>query len=156
LSASTRPDPQHVAYLSLGSNIEPAQNIARAVELLRGYWPGLRLSEVYETRAVGSAGPNFFNLAACLATALDAAALKTQVLRPIENQLGRVRSADKNAPRTIDLDIILFDGEVLDSELWQRYYLAAPLAELLPELKNLVTGETLRETAQHLLAGAVG
>jgi 2-amino-4-hydroxy-6-hydroxymethyldihydropteridine diphosphokinase len=155
LNASTRPDEPHIAYLSLGSNIDPAQNIAQAIELLRQHAPGLQLSPVYETRAVGSAGPNFLNLAACLRTPLDAAALKAQVLRPVENQLGRRRSADKNAPRTIDLDIIVFDGAVIDAELWTRYHLAAPLAELLPELKNPQSGETLRETAQRLSARSI-
>jgi 2-amino-4-hydroxy-6-hydroxymethyldihydropteridine diphosphokinase len=150
LNGFAKPDKSHLAYLSIGSNINPEQNIARAIELLREHAPGLRLSTPHETSAVGSSGPNFINLAVCLPTPLDAAELKQQVLRPIENQLGRVRTADKNAPRTMDLDLILFDGQVIDGELWKRYYLAAPLAELLPELKNPQTGESLRETAQRL------
>ncbi|MBE0698215.1 MAG: 2-amino-4-hydroxy-6-hydroxymethyldihydropteridine diphosphokinase [Anaerolineaceae bacterium] len=150
MNDSTRPEESHLAYLSIGSNIHPQQNVARAVELLREHSPGLQLSAAYETTAVDSPGPNFINLAVCLPTSLDAAQLKQQVLAPIENQLGRMRTADKNAPRTIDLDIIIFDGEVVDGELWKRFYLAAPLAEILPGLKNPQTGESLRETAQRL------
>lgn len=105
---------------------------------------------MYQTTAVGSAGPDFLNQAVYLPTPLDAAALKEQVLRPIENQLGRMRTNDKNAPRTIDLDIIIFDGQVTDNELWRRFYLAAPLAGLLPDLVNPQTGEILSETARRL------
>jgi 2-amino-4-hydroxy-6-hydroxymethyldihydropteridine diphosphokinase len=140
----------HLAYLSIGSNIEPLRNIPRAIALLREHSPGLALSARYETKAVGNAGPNFINLAVCLTTPLDAAALKRDVLAPIEKALGRVRTADKYAPRTIDLDITLFDGQVVDQELWKRFHLAAPLAELLPGFKNPQTGETLEAVALRL------
>lgn len=119
----------------------------QAVELLRGHWSELVISTAYETPAVGSPGPNFINLAVGLSTPLEAASLKHQVLAPIENRLGRVRTDDKNAPRTIDLDIIVFDGVVVDLQLWQRAHLAVPLAELLPELVNTQTNTRLEEIA---------
>ncbi len=130
------PGEAHLAFLSIGSNIEPHLNIPWAIALLREHSPGLSLSGLYETEAFGSVGPNFINLAVRLPTRLAAAALKQDVLAPIETALGRVRQADKNAPRTIDLDITLFDGQVVDAELWVRFYVAAPLAVLLPGFNN--------------------
>lgn len=61
-----------------------------------------------------------------------------------------MRTADKYAPRTIDLDLTLFDEQVLDDELWRRVYMALIFSELLPDLRNPLTGETLVETAQRL------
>ncbi len=141
---------EHQACICLGSNIDPAENLRRAVALLRGQTRVLALSTCWETEAVGSHGPNFLNVGACVATSWDAAGLKEHVLAPIEKQLGRVRTADKNAPRTIDLDITLFDGRVLDHDLWQRVYLALIFSELCPHLSNPETGETLRATAEML------
>lgn len=143
----------HRAYLCLGSNIEPEENMQKAVSLLREMALVDRLSGCYETRAVGSNGPNFLNMAVSLLTILDPKGLKEKLIKPIEQRLGRVRVADKNAPRTIDLDVIVYDEQVLDEDLWQRVYLALPFSDLLPNLPNPRTSETLRETAQRLLAG---
>ena len=69
----------------------------------------------WETQAVGSPGPNFLNTAVKITTGLEMSALKLSVLRSVEQELGRVRTSDKNAPRTIDLDIIVFDDEICES-----------------------------------------
>ena len=61
-----------------------------------------------------------------------------------------MRTADKNAPRPIDLDIIIFDGQVIDTELWSRLYIAGPFAEIIPELVNPVTGLSLKAIADQL------
>ncbi len=143
-------EPNHLAYLCLGSNIEPIENLRKAIDLLRQRTHLLEISTCWESAAIGSPGPNFLNIGALVATPLDAPALKEQVLRPIEKQLGRIRSADKYAPRTMDIDIIVFDGQVQDAEIWRRVYLALIFAEMLPGLRNPATGETLAETAQRL------
>jgi 2-amino-4-hydroxy-6-hydroxymethyldihydropteridine diphosphokinase len=159
LSASAKDDAPHQvdvghrAYLCLGSNIRPAENIRAAVRLLRSRAHVLALSTCWETQAVGSDGqpgtaPNFLNIAACIATPLEPGALKEQLIAPIEQALGRVRSADKYAPRTIDLDICVFDDQLLDRGLWKRSYLALTLAELLPELRDPGSGETLQAAAE--------
>lgn len=145
----------HHAYLSLGSNIHPAENIRAAVRLLRTRAQVMALSTCWETQAVGSDGqsgstPNFLNMAICIATALEPDALKKQLIVPVEQALGRVRSPDKYAPRTIDLDIAIYNDTVLDLDLWKRAYLALTFAELLPELRNSGSGETLQAAAQRL------
>ncbi len=140
---------EHQACLLLGSNIQPEANLSRAIALLENQVRILKISSVWETTSVGSGGPNFLNAALLAATSLEAAALKEKVLRPLEARLGRVRSADKNAPRTIDLDIILFDSRLLDPSLWQHAHRAVPVAELLPGYRS-EEGETLQQAAARL------
>ena len=109
-----------------------------------------QVSSVWETEAVGSPGPSFLNAAVAYQTPYTPATLKDRVLRHIETQLGRIRTADKNAPRPIDLDLIIFDGQVLETELWKRLYMARPLAQLLPNLSHPITGRTLQSVADGL------
>lgn len=159
MNDSENPKPDHRAYLSLGSNIDPEQNMRKALRLLHRQAHLLAISTCWETEAVGRGStpdtryPNFLNLAACIATPLEPEALKTELTRPIENALGRVRTADKYAPRTIDLDLIVFDDQILEPDLWKRPFLALTLAELLPYLTNAQTGETLSEAASRLSKG---
>lgn len=141
----------HRACICLGSNIEPEANIQKAVVLLREVTNIEGISACYETQAIGSDGPNFLNAAACLLTTLDPTAIKEKIIQPIEQQLGRIRLPDKNAPRTIDLDLIVYDYQVLDAELWRRVYLALPFSELVPDLVEPESRRTLREIAQKLV-----
>ena len=140
----------HTAYLSLGSNINPVENLRKAVALLRMVGQVTQISSIWETEAVGSKGPNFLNTGLVYETPYSQVTLKDLVLHRIEVQLGRVRSADKNAPRPIDLDIVVFDGQVIDSELWSRLHIARPFAEIIPELVNPVTGLSLKDIADQL------
>ena len=140
---------EHQVCLLLGSNIQPEKYLVLAVDLLRGQVKIVRISSVWETPAVGSAGPDFLNLALLVTTALSAELFKEQVLRPLEAQLGRVRSADKNAPRTIDIDIILVDNQLLDPNLYRFAHRAVPVAEILPDFRS-EQGDLLKETASRL------
>lgn len=140
----------HQVYLSLGSNIEPEINLPRAIELLSEYGELLKLSRAWESAAVGSDGPNFLNACALFLTPLPLADLKTQVIRPIEAKLGRKRTADKYAPRTIDIDTVLFDGQSCHDKFWKMAFVVIPLAEINPQLQNPVTQESIIETATRL------
>ena len=128
-------------FLSLGSNIEPDANLRAAVQRLREAVEVRGVSRTYRTEPVGGArGPRFLNAAVEIATPLAPAALKRDVLRRIESELGRVRVEDKSAPRTIDLDLLLFDGNTVDSSelkvphprMHERAFVLAPLVELEP------------------------
>jgi 2-amino-4-hydroxy-6-hydroxymethyldihydropteridine diphosphokinase len=143
------------AIILIGSNIDPVENIGKAIKILRSQTEICKTSKVYETEAVGSPGPNFLNLAVLLKTSHQAEELKWAVLRPIEQKLGRQRSIDKNAPRTIDLDIAIFDGVIVDSNLWEQFYMAVPVTELCPDLKNLETGQTLNQVTGLLSQGHI-
>ncbi|MEW6651111.1 MAG: 2-amino-4-hydroxy-6-hydroxymethyldihydropteridine diphosphokinase [Chloroflexota bacterium] len=139
---------KHQAYLSLGSNIDPKENLSRAIALLRERVLLNAVSTVWETDPVGSSGARFLNATAWISTELDAQALKETVLHEIEDTLGRARSSDKYAPRTIDLDILVFDEQVLDPNLWQREFLSIPTSELRPDLEEPGVGKSLNEIAQ--------
>lgn len=120
-------------YLSLGSNIEPETYLPKAVQSLKDYGQVKTASSVWETKAVGSDGPNFLNACVLFLSHLQHNQLKDQVIRPIEAQLGRIRYADKNAPRTIDIDLLLFNQTPLNIEFWDFAFVAVPLAELIPD-----------------------
>ncbi len=143
-------NPEFSVYLSLGSNIQPEENLSRAVELLRRDIDVYAVAATWETPAVGALGPNYLNTAVAAQTHLEVDELKTGVLRPIEMRLGRIRTADKNAPRPIDLDIVIHNGKIIEPRLWTYAYLALPISELLPDFVNPETGETLAQVAHEL------
>ena len=147
---STRP--ARLAYIGFGSNIKPLENLVCALQLLTEHVTVERVAQTWESPAVGSRGPNFLNTAAAIRTPLPPELLKTLVLRRVERELGRVRTANKNAPRTIDLDILVYEGRVLDPKVWTDSFVAVPLAELLPDLRHTQTGESLSQAAQRLSA----
>jgi 2-amino-4-hydroxy-6-hydroxymethyldihydropteridine diphosphokinase len=111
--------------------------------------------------------PNFLNLAVLIETDLNPCQVKEKIIQPIEIELQRVRQADKNAPRTIDLDIILYNDEILDyvpenglvhhlpdPDLKRFAHVAVPIAELAPNKPHPETGQPLSEIADQLLAEA--
>ena len=140
----------HQVYLSLGSNIEPEIHLLKAVKLLKDYGQVKAASRVWESQAVGSDGPNFLNACVLFLSHLQPYELKEQVIRPIEAELGRIRYADKNAPRTIDIDIVLFDETPLNIEYWDYAFVAMPLAELVPDFEHPVRHEKLNRVAEQL------
>jgi len=140
----------HLAYLNLGSNIQPETNLPKALNLLSEYGEVLQVSSVWESEAVGATGPNYLNVCAAFRSSFPRAALKEQVIQSIEAQLGRKRSANKYASRTIDIDIVVFDDEFLNQESWKLAYVVVPLAEIYPEYRNRETGETVSEIATRL------
>ncbi|NWG18657.1 MAG: 2-amino-4-hydroxy-6-hydroxymethyldihydropteridine diphosphokinase [Chloroflexi bacterium] len=146
-------------YVSLGSNIAPERNLAEAVRLLRQKCDLLALSSVYRTAPQGYTDqPDFLNMAVKLHTALPPEAFKRDVLDWIEQHLGRVRDPlNKNAPRTIDLDISLWGDAVFsygakpwrvpDPDIGRFAHVAVPLAELSPEFLHPTEGLTLAALA---------
>lgn len=129
------------AYVSVGSNVEPEQHIRRGLALLREYYGDLKLSPVYRTRAVGFEGEDFLNLALSFETRDDVQQVADR-LDDIENQCGRVRSEARFGPRTLDLDLLLFDDLVIDrprlklprDEILKYAFVLRPLSELAPDL----------------------
>ncbi len=163
--ADVAAEPNRV-FISMGSNIDAEANLAAAVLRLEELdaIEVVATSRVYETAPVGTVDqPNFLNAALLIRTPLSAEDLKAGPLREVERGLGRVRTADKNAPRTIDLDIALYNYDVLDvcgrhvpdPDLLARAHIAVPLADLAPYYVHPETGETLEEIAARLLAEGI-
>lgn len=150
-AAPLRPSHQGVdVFLGLGSNINAEQNLPQAVRLLNQAVQIEAISTAWHTPSVGAPGPDFLNAAVFIRTRQSSPALKKNVIREIEAQLGRKRTHDKNDPRTIDIDILIFDNQIIEPEIWERAYLAVPLAELAPDLRNPDSGESLRSAAERL------
>jgi 2-amino-4-hydroxy-6-hydroxymethyldihydropteridine diphosphokinase len=142
---------KHQVILGLGSNISPAENLKSGLYLLGQITSIESVSKIWQTRAVGSKGPDFLNAAVRISTPLTPDELRNQVIRPIENFLGRERTKDPNSPRTIDVDILIFDGKILDPDIWNYAHLCVPLSQLLPNFSNPATGETIKTTADRFL-----
>lgn len=150
------------AFISLGSNIEPERYLPQAVGALRQLGQLQAVSAAYQNPAVGAtAQPDFLNAAVLLDTMLSPQALRRE-LRRLESRLGRRRTADKFAPRTIDLDLVLYGSKVIeeaglhipDPDLLVRAHLAVLVAELAPDFRHPITGERLAAIASRLAGSA--
>jgi 2-amino-4-hydroxy-6-hydroxymethyldihydropteridine diphosphokinase len=138
-------------FLCLGSNINPEANILQALRYLKKEFILLEVSNTWKTKPVGLDSADFLNTAVRIQTTLDQFELKEKNLCHIEEVLGRVRQKNKYAPRTIDIDIVLFNGQVIDENLFRLDYLILPFSELIPVLKNQ-DGKPLKEIAASLLS----
>ena len=140
----------HKAYLNLGSNIEPEVNLVQAIELLKKYGEIPKVSNTWESKSVGAPGPNFLNTCLLFVSPHTKVELKEQVIELIETQLGRKRTKNKYIPRTIDIDIILFDDQPYNDKVWETGFVIVPLAEIYPDYQNPITGERIINTASRL------
>ena len=131
------------AFIAAGSNIEPAKNIKKAVQLLSQKVKITGISTVYQTQPIDRPEQqSYYNCVLKVETDIQPKKLKYEILGAIETELGRVRTADKYAPRTIDLDLNIYDnltgeidGIVLpDSQITERPFMAFCLYELEPKL----------------------
>jgi 2-amino-4-hydroxy-6-hydroxymethyldihydropteridine diphosphokinase len=154
----------NLAYILIGSNIHRKLNYPKALRRLRAIGTVIGMSSVYETAPIGDKKQEpFYNGVVLLETELNAHQLK-RALRIFEKQLGRVRTPSPNAPRTIDLDIVLFnhltihdaDLHVPDPLILTRPFLAMALAEITPAYVHPGDGRTLAEIARGFGAHPIG
>ena len=152
LKGKTNSEPIRV-LIGLGSNLNPEINISEALHLLGTYVAIRNCSSIYQSQAVGSTGPDYHNSAVLIETDSTLELLRKNILSPIEDQLDRIRSADKYMDRTIDLDVLIYNQTVTDPELWTQVHVAVPAAEILPDFRNSETGEKISQAAKRLLPG---
>jgi len=143
-----------IVYLSLGSNLGDREgNLRAALDRLHP----VRISPIYETEPVDYTDqPLFLNLVAEMDTSLSPRDL-LRFTQMIEEDLGRVRGIPKG-PRTLDIDILFYNGlvvqepglEIPHPRLAERRFVLEPLANLAPDLRHPVTGQTVQQMLQHL------
>lgn len=137
-------------FIGIGSSINRQENIIQGVRLLQEHFEGLILSSVFESEAVGFTGGNFYNLVAEFNSDLLIEDV-ISVLKKIEIQLGRPEKTIKFAPRTLDLDLLLYD-QVIDperdvprGEIVKNAFVLQPLAELAPNVLHPILRVSYQE-----------
>lgn len=141
------------AYIGLGANLgDRLGTLREAVRQLGEIGDVTGVSSLYETAPVGyESQPAFLNAVVTLQTALSAPALVDSLLS-IETMLGRIRTF-RNAPRTVDLDLLLLDDTVMSTDtvqvphprLHERAFVLVPLAEIAPGIVHPVMQRTVRQ-----------
>jgi 2-amino-4-hydroxy-6-hydroxymethyldihydropteridine diphosphokinase len=133
------------AYLALGANLgDPVAAVLRAMDdiaAIKGV-SVLKRSSLYRTAPVAASGPDYVNAVVEIQTILSAPELLL-ALQQIEQLAGRVRTS-RNAPRTLDLDLLIYGDASIDSQalvvphprLQQRAFVLVPLAEIAPQRVN--------------------
>ncbi len=123
------------AVIGVGSNVEPELNVPRARERIAHRHVIIAESPLVETRPIGYLHqPDFTNGALLVETRVEHDRLKAD-LKAIEVMLGRRPGANRYGPRTIDLDIVVWNGAVIDRDLYTRDYLREAVLAVLPDLK---------------------
>jgi len=132
-----------LAYLGIGANLGDARNTVRAAIAQLAGLPDCQLcavSSLYGSAPVDSSGDDYVNAVVALETTLTPSALLAAI-QQIELAFGRERPY-RNAPRTLDLDVLLFDAEVIDTahltvphpRMLQRAFVLLPLLEIAPDI----------------------
>jgi 2-amino-4-hydroxy-6-hydroxymethyldihydropteridine diphosphokinase len=135
-------------YISLGTNVEPERHVISGVADLRRHLGELQLSRVFESKAVGFDGTNFLNMVIGADTDLSIADVNA-LFKQIEQDNGRQVQAKKFSPRSLDLDLLLYDDEVCQQpiilprgEILYNAFVLWPLAELIPDARHPLTQKT--------------
>ena len=139
-------------FVGVGSNIDRERNIQAGLSALSGAFGELTVSTIYESEAIGFAGDNFFNLV----VGFDSAQTPGQVaaaLSAIEYRFGRDRGGGRFAPRTLDLDLLLYNDLVRQDkeisvpreDVTKYAFVLRPLAEIAGDLRHPVSGERFAE-----------
>ncbi|MDX8395334.1 MAG: 2-amino-4-hydroxy-6-hydroxymethyldihydropteridine diphosphokinase [Mariprofundaceae bacterium] len=118
------------ALIGMGSNIDPERHLLSAAQHIRTLYSSARFSAVYQTAAVGMDGDDFLN-ACCLIEDVPKKNVLSAWLKSIEDDHGRERSEGSWKPRTLDLDLLMFDGQALDGDLQCYPHVFVPASELI-------------------------
>ena len=125
----------HEVVIGLGSNIDPEANLEQAVLELKSRFKVSKRSQWTRTKPIGIQDqPDFYNGALLMETELEQQSLKKELKR-IEDILGRDRSLPKFGPRTIDLDILIWNKKVVDKDYYERDFLRKGVEEIIPDLE---------------------
>lgn len=141
---STDTEQSHVIYISVGSNVDKEKHTKAGLQAMYQLFGELTLSSVYESESVGFEGNNFYNLVVKANTSLSIAQV-CQKLKQIEQDNKRQRGEKKFAPRTLDLDLLLYDEQVTSHpielprpEVTFNAFVLKPLAEIAADQNHPV------------------
>ncbi len=136
----------HTVFLGIGSNIQPEENIRRAAAEIASECRILAFSSHIITPPLNNRQEaHYINAVWKIETELAETTLK-EYLRRIEYLLGRRRSEDRYAAREIDLDILVFDGKIVDDTVRRRDFVYGPLLEIEPRIKINGLENTLKKS----------
>ena len=125
----------HEVVIGLGSNIDPEANLEQAVLELKSRFKVSKRSQWTRTKPIGIQDqPDFYNGALLMETELEQQSLKKELKR-IEDILGRDRSLPKFGPRSIDLDILIWNKKVVDEDYYERDFLRKGVEEIIMDLE---------------------
>ena len=117
--------------IGIGSNIDADKNIPKMLEILKGKVEVIKISSMLNTKPIGIENqPDFTNGAVKINTKMNQSELN-DLLKDIEDQLGRDRSAPKFGPRCIDLDIVVWNGKIVDKDYYSRDFLQKSINEII-------------------------
>ena len=135
-------------YISLGSNIDRQHHIEQGLDALTAVFGSLTLSSLFESDAVGFSGKAFYNMVVGVNTMLTLEQV-ADTLRSIEFANGRSPNAKKYSPRTLDLDLLLYDNVVAEQpaqiprdEITKNAFVLWPLAEIAEQLLHPILGQS--------------
>ncbi len=122
----------NTAVVSVGSNINPTENINTAKIMISKEFNLIRASSFKETEPIGyKEQDDFYNGAFLVQTDRDFDDFNN-MLKKIEINMGRVKRSNKQGPREIDLDIIVWNNKVVDNDVYEREFLKSSILEVLP------------------------
>lgn len=117
--------------IGIGSNIDAETNISKMLEILKGYVEIVKVSSFIKTKPIGIENqPEFTNGAVKIITNLSQHELN-DLLKEIEDKMGRDRTAPKFGPRNIDLDIVVWNREIVDKDYYTRDFLQKSVSEII-------------------------
>jgi 2-amino-4-hydroxy-6-hydroxymethyldihydropteridine diphosphokinase len=148
-------------FVAAGSNVEPERHLTLAAIELQRVFGEIHFSPWYRNRAVGFEGDDFINFVVGFETAAPVQDVVAR-LREIETLCGRPREAAKWAPRSMDLDILMYDNLVCEDaqlklprpDLLKRAYMLGPMADLAPEVVHPTAHVTIGELWERFDRGA--
>lgn len=127
----------NTVVIAVGSNIEPEKNVKLAKKFISKDLKLIKASQFIKTKALGITDQDdFLNGVLLIESRLNLMDLK-QLLRKIEDKIGRVRKNNKSGPRCIDLDVVVWNGNIIDNDVYEREFLKNSLIEIMPELEKI-------------------